>query len=201
VIRVLYGSDALYIGARMYDTHPDSIAAQLARRDASGIYSDWLHVMIDSYHDRRTAFRFTINPRGVLKDVLESNDTYEDINWDAVWQAATHVDSLGWTAEMRIPYSQLRFSGAPPAGGRVWGFEVMRDIARYEERDSWAPWTRQSAGFVSLFGDLVGLEGVRAPRRLELAPYVRSSLSREPAAPGDPFHGGSDVSTTAGGDL
>src|ERR1700716_543427 len=112
-VRVLYDDDALYVGVRMFDSHPDLIAAQLARRDASGIYSDWLHVMVDSYHDRRTSFRFSVNPRSVQKDVLEFDDRNEDINWDAVWQVATVVDSLGWTAEYRIPFSQLRFGGKP----------------------------------------------------------------------------------------
>jgi len=96
-VRVLYDDAALYIGVRMFDARPDSIAAQLARRDATGIYSDWLHVMIDSYKDRRTAFRFSVNPRGVQKDVLEFDDRNgEDLNWDAVWEVATTVDSLGW---------------------------------------------------------------------------------------------------------
>jgi hypothetical protein len=201
VVRVLYGPDALYAGLRMYDPHPDSIAGQLARRDAIGIYSDWVHVMVDTYHDRRTAFRFSLNPRGVQKDVYESNDIAEDLNWDAVWQGAARVDSLGWTAEIRVPFSQLRFGGAPPAGGRVWGFQVMRDVARDGERDSWSPWTRNSAGFVSRFGDLAGLDGVKSPRRLELLPYVSSRLTRARAAAGDPFHGPGDVGMSAGADL
>ena len=85
MVRVLYDDNALYVGIRAYDAHPDSIAAQLARRDATGIYSDWLHLMVDSYHDRRTAFRFSVNPRGVKKDVYMSNDSQEDLSWDAVW--------------------------------------------------------------------------------------------------------------------
>ena len=84
VVRVLYDDNALYVAIRAYDAHPDSIAAQLARRDATGIYSDWLHLMVDSYHDRRTAFRFSVNPRGVKKDVYMSNDSQEDLSWDAV---------------------------------------------------------------------------------------------------------------------
>src|SRR5688572_1590703 len=112
-VRALFDDDALYIGVRMYDSKPDSIAAQLARRDASGIHSDWVHVVIDSYHDRRTGFRFSVNPRGVQKDVLHSDDRSEDINWDAVWEVGTSIDSAGWVAEYRIPFSQLRFGGAP----------------------------------------------------------------------------------------
>src|SRR5205814_1855269 len=142
-VRVLYDDAALYVGVRMFDSHPDSIAAQLARRDAGGIYSDWVHVIIDSYHDRRTAFRFTVNPKGVQKDVYTSNDGNEDVNWDAVWDVGTRVDSAGWVAEYRIPLSQLRFGNAPKGTERVWGFQVMRDVARRNERDSWSPWTPQ----------------------------------------------------------
>src|SRR5215212_4089131 len=157
-VRVLYDDQALYVGIRMRDSHPDSIAAQLARRDASGIYSDWVHLIIDSYHDRRTAFRFTVNPKGVKKDVYTSDDGQEDTNWDAVWDVATLVDSGGWNAEYRIPLSQVRFGGAGKGTERIWGFQVMRDIARRQGRDSWSPWDRrQGAGFVSRFGDLRGL--------------------------------------------
>jgi hypothetical protein len=130
-VRVLYDDDALYVAIRMFDAHPDSIAAGLARRDATaatGIYSDWVHLIIDSYHDRRTAFRFSTTPRGVQKDVYTSNDGNEDLNWDAVWEVGTRIDSLGWVAEYRIPLSQLRFGGSK-ATDRVWGFQVQRDIA------------------------------------------------------------------------
>ena len=137
-VRVLYDDAAVYVGVRMFDSTPGLIAAQLARRDASGIFSDWVHVFIDSYHDRRSAFRFSVNPRGVQKDVFHFNDNNEDLNWDAVWQVGTNVDSLGWTAEFRIPFSQIRFSGKEPARGRVWGFQVQREIARKEERTSWS---------------------------------------------------------------
>ena len=185
--RVLYDEQAIYVAVRMYDTRPDSVAAQLARRDATGIYSDWIHVIIDSYHDRRTAFRFSVNPRGVKKDVYTFDDGNEDLSWDAVWDVATLVDSLGWTAEFRIPLSQLRFGSAGTDAERVWGFQVQRDIARKDERDTWAPWSRQTGGFVSRFGDVTGLVGVPAPSRLELQPYVSSRVTRAPRQDGNPF--------------
>ena len=200
-VRVLYDDAAIYVGVRMYDAHPDSIAAQLARRDASGIYSDWLHVIIDSYHDRRTAFRFSVNPRGVQKDVYTSNDGNEDLNWDAVWEAATRVDSLGWVAEYRIPLSQLRYGSATPEVGRVWGFQVMRDIARRNERDSFSPWTPQSPGFVSSFGTLTGLGDLPSPRRLEVLPYLSAKATREPGAAADPFYHDTDLQPSIGGDV
>lgn len=200
-VRVLYDDAALFVGVRMSDAHPDSIAAQLARRDASGIYSDWIHLIIDSYRDRRTAFRFTVNPKGVKKDVYTSNDGAEDVNWDAIWDVATRVDSLGWVAEYRIPLSQLRFGNSPTGPERTWGFQVMRDIARRQERDSWSPWTQKDAGFVSRFGDLRGLVNVPTPQRLEVVPYVSTRLTRAPGNPANPFFKTSDVKPSVGGDL
>src|SRR2546423_6625479 len=201
-VRVLYDDAALYVGVRMFDSHPDSIAAQLARRDASGIYSDWLHVMVDSYRDRRTSFRFSVNPRGVQEDVLEFDDRNgEDLNWDAVWQVATRVDSLGWTAEYRIPFSQLRFGGAQKGAERIWGFQVMRDIARRNERDSWSPWKTTDPGFVSYEGDLTGLVDVPNPSRLEVLPYVSTKLTRAPGDPANPFYKTNDAQPSAGADL
>jgi hypothetical protein len=199
-VRVLYDAAALYVGVRMFDAHPDSIAAQLARRDASGIYSDWIHVIVDSYHDRRTAFRFTVNPKGVKKDVYTSNDDDEDANWDAIWDVATRVDSLGWVAEFRIPLSQLRF-GSVAGQDRTWGFQVMRDVARSNERDSWSPWTPQSPGFVSRFGDLDGLIDIPSPRRLEIVPYVSTKLTRAPGDAANPFFRSTDTKPSAGADV
>jgi hypothetical protein len=185
--RVLYDDEALYVGMRMYDPDRARIAATVARRDYTG-YSDWAQVLIDSYHDRRTAFRFGVNPAGVQKDVLEYNDANgEDLGWDAVWQAATHVDSLGWTAEFRIPFSQLRFSSGRAARGTspdglVWGIEFLRDIASLNERDYWAPIPPAGPGFVSRFGDLRGLVDLESPRRLEVLPYALASVTRAPSA-------------------
>ncbi len=199
--RVLYDDAALYVGVRMHDARPDSIAAQLARRDASGIYSDWVHVMVDSYHDRRTAFRFSANPRGVQKDVFHSDDGNEDASWDAVWTVATRVDSAGWTAEFRIPFSQLRFGPQPAGSERVWGLGIQRDVARREERTSWSPWTRDDGGFVSRFGELRGLVGVPTPTRLELQPYTSARVTRAPGDRGDPFHASTDAAASVGADV
>ena len=200
-VRVLYDDDALYVGIRMFDAHPDSIAAQLARRDVSGIYSDWVHLIIDSYHDRRTAFRFTVNPKGVQKDVFTSNDGNEDGNWDAVWDVATRVDSAGWVAEYRIPLSQLRFGNVVKGTERIWGFQVMRDVARRGERTSFSPWNPQAGGFVSRFGDLAGLIDIPTPQRLEVLPYISTKVTRAPGNSADPFYHKTDTKPNAGGDV
>lgn len=200
-VRVLYDDDAIYVGVRMYDSRPDSIAGQLARRDISGIYSDWVHVIIDSYFDRRTAFRFTVNPRGVQKDVYTSNDNNEDTNWDAVWDVGTLIDELGWTAEFRIPLSQLRYGNMPPGQQRVWGFQVMRDIARRSERTSFNPWVPDGSGFVSRFGDLQGLVDLAQPGRLEVLPYVSAKVTRQPGNTANPFYRKTDTRPNVGGDV
>lgn len=200
-VRILYDDNALYVGVRMFDSEPKLIAAQLARRDATGIYSDWLHLMVGTYFDHRTAYRFSVNPLGVKKDVLEYNDNSEDVNWDAVWDVATRVDSLGWTAEYRVPFSQLRFSSSEPVGGRVWDLQIMRDIARRNERDSWAPWTQQSPGFVSSFGQLTNITGVPSPQRLETLPYVSAGLTRAPGSNANPFYRSNDTKLSGGADV
>jgi hypothetical protein len=200
-IRIVYDDNALYVGIRMFDSQPKLIAAQLARRDATGIYSDWIHLMVGSYFDHRTAYRFSVNPLGVKKDVLEYNDNNEDTNWDAVWDVATRIDSLGWVVEYRIPFSQLRFSTSEPAGGRVWDLQIMRDIARRNERDSWAPWTQQTPGFVSTFGELTNVTGIPSPQRLELLPYVSAGLTRAPGDNANPFYKSNDTKLSAGADV
>lgn len=185
----------------MTDAHPDSIAAQLARRDPTGIYSDWVHVGIDSYHDRRTAYLFSVNPVGVKRDAFEYNDNSEDANWDAVWDVATSIDSTGWTAEYRIPLSQLRFSSIDSDAERTWGFEVLRDVARRNERDAWAPWRPEDNALVSRFGDLTGLVGVRAAVHAELLPYVSNKLTYSPVEAGNPFRGASQTAPAVGLDF
>ena len=200
-VRVLYDDDAIYVGLRMFDSRPDSIAAQLARRDVQGIYSDWAHVIIDSYHDLRTAFRFTVNPKGVQKDVFNSNDNQEDANWDAVWDVATRIDSLGWVAEYRIPLSQLRFGDAPKGQERLWGFQVMRDIARKNERVAFNPWQPDGSGFVSRFGQLTGIADLKQPQRLEVLPYVSAKVTRAPGDASNPFYRKTDAVPNTGADL
>jgi hypothetical protein len=200
-VRVLYDDEAVYVGMRLADPSPGEIAAQLGRRDASGIYSDWAHVLIDSYHDRRTAFRFSVNPRGVQKDVLHYDDYSEDLNWDGVWETATAVTEDGWVAEYRIPLSQLRFSPADE-DGMVWGINFGREIARLNEWSWWAPVLPDVAGMVSVAGELRGIRELEPPRRLEALPYLVARGSQAPLN-GSPFQSssGREGQLDFGGDL
>jgi hypothetical protein len=165
--KVAYDEHNVYVFVRAYDPHPDSILKLLARRD-TWTATDRIGVMIDSYHDRRSGFEFWVNPAGVKIDMALTNDGNEDMAWDGVWDAATTIDSLGWTAEYRIPLSQLRY----PAGAHTFGFAVWRDLQRYTEREAWPVLRRSRPGFVSQFGELNGLEGLGSPRRLEITPYA-----------------------------
>lgn len=166
--KVAYDAQNLYIFARMFDPHPDSIVSLLSRRDVK-TQSEQIKVMIDSYHDRRTAYEFAVNPAGVKRDYYEYDDSREDATWDAVWDVATTIDSLGWTAEFRIPLSQIRY---PKAADHTFGIMFMRDVVRTSERDSWPVYRRTKRTIASQFGDLTGLRGLGSPHRLEAAPYI-----------------------------
>src|SRR5438067_6123772 len=166
--KVAYDDRNIYVFIRAFDPHPDSILKLLARRDVRAA-TDQLKIMIDSYHDRRSGYEFAVNPAGVKRDYAMYNDSQEDDAWDAVWDAATQVDSLGWTAEFRIPLSQLRYV---PRGTNTFGFGIWRDIQRYTERESWPLYRNSQAGISSQLGELTGLERLPSPRRPEIAPYV-----------------------------
>jgi hypothetical protein len=198
--RVLYDDEALYVALRMFDAAPDSIVAQLGRRD-NEVYSDWAYVGLDSYFDRRTGFIFGINPRGVMMDLLIHNDTEEDPSWDAVWEGAAQRDDAGWSAEFRIPFSQLRFSTERGGDERLWGVNFMRRVARSNETSFWAPTLPSDARMVSLFGELRGLHDLSPPRRLELMPYAVASATRAPGEAGDPFHRATDPFAGVGADV
>lgn len=167
-VKVAYDDRALYVFARMYDPAPDSIVALLSRRDVR-TNSDHFKVVLDSYHDRRTGYEFAVNPVGVKRDFLVYNDTNEDGTWDAIWDVVTRIDSLGWTAEYRLPFSQFRF---PARETHTFGLMFVREIARTGERLSWPLFRQDAQGFISQAGELTGLERIPSPRRLEVTPYV-----------------------------
>src|SRR6266702_3575428 len=191
--KVAYDAGNLYVFVRAFDPHPDSIITVLARRDYF-TPSDMVWLFLDSYHDRRSGFEFGVNPSGVKLDAQIYNDGNEDFAWDAVWDVATRIDSLGWTAEFRIPLSQLPYGRQR---SNTFGFTVDRNMYRYAQRASW-PLIRQSqAGFVSQFGEIDGLEGLQAPRRLEAAQYLVTKNVSEFTSTGI----GRTQDVTVGGDL
>jgi hypothetical protein len=196
-VRVLYDDNALYVGARLFDSSPDSIRAQLARRDRI-TSSDRFIVFLDSYHDRRTGFFFGINAAGTLYDGTLYNDDWNSDTWDGVWEGKVTRDTLGWSAELRIPYSQLRFQRQKT---HLWGVNFKREIARRNEQDYLVRTPSNGSGFVSRFVDLVGIEEVSPPPRLEILPYVTTRAEYLSHEDGDPFNDGSRLGAGLGGDL
>jgi uncharacterized protein DUF5916/cellulose/xylan binding protein with CBM9 domain len=196
-VRVLYDNDALYIGARMYDRSPDSVRAQLARRDRI-TSSDRFLVFLDCYHDRRTGFFFGVNAAGTLYDGTLYNDDWDSDTWDGVWEGKASRDSLGWTAELKIPYSQLRFQRQK---ANRWGINFKREIARRNERDYLVRTPSNGSGFVSRFVDLLGVEEVSPPPRVEVLPYITTRAEYRGHEIADPFNDGSRLGAGFGGDI
>jgi len=191
--KVVYDDRALYVAVRAHDD-PDQASSLLSRHDR--FPGDWVEVNIDSYFDHRTAFSFTISLSGTRGDEYISEDGQRwDTSWDPIWEGATALDSGGWTAEMRIPLSQLRFSSAPE---QVWGIQLTRRLFREEEQSSWQPVPKDGDGWVSRFGELHGLKDVKPKRRVELLPYGVASAERFPGEAGNPFRDGSDSSLAGG---
>ena len=192
--RVAYDDSNLYVFVRMFDPHPDSIMRALSRRDVRGP-SDQIKVMIDSYHDRRSGYEFAVNPDGVKRDYSMSNDGNEDISWNGIWDVATQIDSLGWTAEFRIPLSQLRYARAAE---NTFGLGIWRDIERYAERTSWPLYNPERSGLSSQLGTLEGLRGLTDDRRFEVIPYV-VTRNVQRVRPGPTYGRGNEMDI--GGDL
>ena len=191
--RVAYDERNLYVFVRAFDPHPDSIVTLLSRRDDQPP-SDYVTVMLDPYHDRRTGYEFSVNPAGVKADYAIYNDGDEDVAWDAVWDAATRIDSLGWTAEYRIPLSQLRYSSR--ADGR-FGLLLWRVIQRHTATVTWPIYRASRSGLPSQFGELTGLDGLGSPGRAEITPYVVTKNVQDAGSAAL----GRDQELTAGGDL
>jgi hypothetical protein len=195
--RVLFDDVALYVGVRAYDSDPARILAFLTRRDTDSA-SDWIRVLIDSSHDKRTAYEFIVNPAGVKRDKYYFNDNNDDESWDAVWDVAVLRDTDGWCAEFRIPYSQLRFgSGADT----TLGFAISREVGRLKETSTWPLLPRGASGYVSSFGELSGVARPPGGKRLEVAPYVLGQVQTKPAQPGNPLLDSPDPGGAVGLDM
>ena len=196
-VRVVFDLDAIYVAVRAVDPEPERIVGLLTRRDDQSP-SDWISILIDSYHDRRTAFEFGVNPAGVKFDRYWFNDNNNDRGWDAVWDAAVHRTAAGWQAEFRIPFSQLRFRAeAPPSVG----FAVVRTVAHANETATWPLLAKSASGYVSSFGELRGLQVAGSSRRLELVPYVLAQVETAPTEAQNPLVPATDPGMTLGVDL
>lgn len=191
--RVIYDAKNIYVFVRAYDPHPDSIVSLLSRRDVR-TNSDQIKILFDAYHDGRTGVELMVNPAGVQRDAAMHSDNVEDMSWDGVWDVAARIDSLGWTAEFSVPFSQLRFNAA---NEHTFGFGVWRDITRHSQRDSWPVYRGSRSTLVSQLGALTGIRGIGGGHRVELLPYtVTKNITRRTATGWD-----HPQEITAGADL
>jgi hypothetical protein len=195
--RIAYDTDALYIRVRAYDPNPEKIVGILTRRDADSP-SDWIAVVIDSYHDHRTGYEFDVNPAGVKTDKYWYSEQGQDSSWDAVWDARTSVDSEGWTATLRIPFSQLRFNRQSTG---TFGVLIGRRIGRLNELDTWPAIPKSQSAIIPLFADLQSLSLAASAKRVELVPYAVADVTTEHPDAGDPFTRRVAPASTFGADV
>jgi hypothetical protein len=195
--RVAYDAMALYVAVQAIDPEPSRIVGIRTRRD-EGSPSDWIRVLVDSFHDRRSAYEFAVNPVGVKQDAYWFNDGSNDTGWDAVWEVAVSRGPRGWRAEFRIPFSQLRFH---PSASATFGFAVVRQIGRLNETTTWPLLSKNVSGYVSSFGELTGLQISRSPKRLEMVPYAVADVTTQPGETGNPLRETTDPDGSLGLDL
>ena len=193
IFKILFDDNNLYIVIRALDSVAGEIVSRLSRRDKED--GDWLAISIDSYADKQTAFNFGVTSAGVKFDFMFVNDNRNDASWDAVYYTATSIDAMGWTAEMRIPLSQLRFAKMDK---HIWGLNVWRNIYRKQELSLWQPIPVTAPGLVSLYGQLQGLDGIKPRRDIELLPYAYAKATYDKKEEGNPFKSGQKYSGTAG---
>ncbi|WP_430906721.1 DUF5916 domain-containing protein [Maribacter sp. 2-571] len=192
--KLVYDKKFLYIGVRCYDPEPDKIEKRLSRRD--GFSGDWVEFNIDSYHDYRTAFSFTVTAAGVKGDEFVSNNGNDwDSSWNPIWYTKTNIDGEGWTAELKIPLSQLKFRRDK---NQVWGLQSTRRFFRAEERSLWQRKPLDTPGWVSEFGEIHGLVDLEPQHQLEIQPYTVAKLETYEAEEGNPFREGRDSDLTGG---
>ena len=188
--RILVDDDAIYIGVRLFDSQPKLIQSQLARRDES-IEGDIVEVTLDSYHDHLTAFLFRLSAGGARRDATISPNGNSDNSWDAVWEGKATTDSLGWTAEYRIPLSQLRYNRNVTE--QIWGLQIGRKIARKAEIDQFSFTPKSQQQGINRYGHLTGLGNLRSVKKIELVPYALAKNANPSAASNDPFHKRNEV--------
>ena len=191
-VRIVYDNHAIYFAAIMYDNNPDSIFKDLGvRDDYSGLNADLFTVVISTFNDGVNASEFMVSASGIQSDV-KHNGNHGDKNWDAVWESKVRITDKGWTVEMKIPYSALRFSKKDK---QVWGVHFMRRIRRYREWSSWNFVDNQVQGKINQMGEMSGIDDVRPPLRLSVTPYVSGYLEKngETNEWGNNFNAGMDL--------
>ena len=192
--RVAFDDMNLYVAVKAFDSAPDSITTRMSRRDYSD--GDLVFIIFDSYHDLRSGFTFGVSSAGARFDHTSSNNwDSQDASWDPIWQARTMIHDWGWGAEIKIPFTQLRFK---KNAEDVWGFDVARLLFRKEEVSYWHPIPRTAPGQIQALGELDGLQGIEPRKQLDLTPYAVSSVKTYEPEEGNPYADGTDPGFNVG---
>jgi len=192
-VYILYDDDAIYVGAKLYDSQPDSIFNYLTERDNIGM-SDYFGIYFDPFNTGQIAYGFFITPAGIQVDIkaTHKDDDNEDDNWNEIWESKTKIEQFGWVVEMRIPYTAIRF---PENNVNAWGLNMFRNIRRYNSNNSWNMLDKKVNGFLVQQGELRGIKNIKSPLRLSLTPYVATYY--EKSSNNDPgeflYKGGLDL--------
>jgi hypothetical protein len=192
-IRILYDSNALYIGAMLYDSEPDGILAHQLQRNAGLGSDDRFMWVLDTFGDGRTGYFFETNPAGLLGDGLIDGSGGVNKRWDGIWDVRTQILPEGWSVEIRIPFSTLNFDPSR----EVWGIDFQRTVRRRNEEQLWSGWRRTEGLFRPAYaGQLTGLTGLSQGRGLEVRPYVSAATGRSAIVGGS-----ADTTTNVGADI
>ncbi len=190
-LKILYDDKNIYFAIRAYDDM-SKITKYPARRDS--ITGDVVGVCFDSLFDKRSGFEFDLNSAGTKIDLVLTNEGW-DTTWDAVWDGKVAYEADAWTAEFRIPLSQLRYS---PQDVQVWGIHSWRWIDRLQEESQFNLIPRSGTGRLNNFGELHGIHGLTQHRRFELLPYLLGEVKSLPDEAGNPYVGSADGKASAG---
>jgi hypothetical protein len=174
-VKIIYDDVAIYVGAQLYDDHPDSILHELSQRDNEA-NADMFGVFLDTYNDDINAYGFFITAAGVQLDGRYSSQG-QDLNWNAVWQSQAKINDKGWVVEFKIPYSAIRF---PKVADQNFGFNIIRKVRRTREDQFWNELKPEVDGLINQSGDLEGISNIQSPVRLSITPYVASYMDNFP---------------------
>lgn len=181
-LKILYDNRNIYVAIRAWDSEPEKISRRAGRRDE--FIGDIVGVCFDSYHDHRTGFEFDVTAAGQKLDLVLTNPSNVDLNWNAVWIGKAGREDSAWTVEMQIPLSQLRYSEEKT---QVWGLHCWRWIDRFQEESDWEVQSSKGPGALYLFGELHGISDLPPSRRIEVMPYTLGKVNTFEKVPGDPF--------------
>lgn len=183
-VSILYTDYAIYIGAMMYDSHPDSILHQLGERDEE-LNADYFTISFDPYNQYLDAIVFAVSASGVQQDFK-----YSDFSFNAVWTSAVKIVENGWSVEMEIPFSALRF---PNSEEMSWKLEIEREIRRTRSQLQWALVSKDYSNTINYWGNLKGLKNIKNPIRLQFSPYLSGSMQSKDGEQNFAYSGGADL--------